>query len=101
MHGYCNTLNHLKVKVSILGSNNKIKSTIKCPLKTKVTLKNNGLNTKSTVLNNSIVVKKCLLNVSLTVHYNITYNTSDPYLYLRCLDGIVYTKNNKPILILK
>lgn len=104
MYGHCNTLKCLKVRVSLKRTSSKclkVKYNTEEYLKVKVTLKNSRLKVRSTLLNDSIIVNKYLLNAPITVHYNVTCDISSPYLYLRCLDGIVYTNNNKPIFVLK
>lgn len=124
MYGHCNTLKCLKVRVFLKETtlkcikvkystvkrlkvkynteeHLKVKYSTEEYLKVKVTLKNSRLKVRSIILNDSIIVNKYLLNAPITVHYNVTCDISSPYLYLKCLDGIVYTKNNKPIFVLK
>jgi hypothetical protein len=106
MHRCHNTLKCLNIVLSILSNSCNIRSTVKDSLSIKVSTRNKGLVIKGYKVNSSIKCTSCVLNKPLLINCNIICTTNkgsfdDKYMYLQCKSGIVCTKDNKPIYILK
>ena len=106
MHRHCNTLKCLNIVLSILSNGCNVKSTIKDSLTVKVSSKSKGLVIKGSKVNSTINPISCILTKPLFIKCTVICTSNkessdDKYIQLQCKSGIVCTKDNKPIYILK
>lgn len=104
MHKHCNSLNCLSIVITVLNNRVNIESNANDSLNIRVS-KGKNLFISGCKANESMRILPYILNKKLNVNCSIICTTNDNidnrYIYLVCKSGIVHTKDNKPIYILK